>query len=278
MSASQSPSSISSQRIALAVEYDGSAFSGWQKQASPELPTIQGALEHALSQVADSPITTTCAGRTDAGVHATCQVVHFDTPIDRGNKAWTMGVNSLLPEAIRVQWAQAVDDTFHARFSATARQYYYVIYTSKIASTVLRNKVTHSRQSLHVEIMHEAAQHLLGEQDFSSFRAAGCQSKSPNRFVAHARLFEQGPFLIFDIKANAFLQHMVRNIAGALMAIGRGEQSSNWIRELLEEKDRNLAGVTAPPDGLYLVAVDYPQENGLATDKRLPLFLDYKLA
>ena len=261
------------QRIALAIEYDGTSYSGWQRQASPELPTIQRALERALSQVAGTDIATTCAGRTDAGVHATCQIIHFDSPVDRGSKAWIMGVNSLLPETIRVQWSQTVDAEFHARFSATARQYFYIIYCSKVSSAVLHNKVTHSRDELNCEIMNEAAQNLLGEQDFSSFQAAGCQSKSPSRFVEHARVFRQGPFLILDIKANAFLQHMVRNIAGTLLEIGCGEQGCDWIRDLLAAKDRSLAGITASPNGLYLVGIDYPEKFTLPATQMEPLFL-----
>jgi len=266
--------STSDQRISLAIEYDGSAFSGWQKQASPELPTVQGALEKALSQVVDKPVSTVCAGRTDAGVHASCQIVHFDTPVDRGDKAWVMGVNSLLPESVRVIWSKSVNEEFHARFTATARQYYYLIQEARVPSALLRNKLTHSFHQLDIEAMDKAAQALLGENDFSSFRAAGCQSKSPNRFVEHARMFRQGPFLIFDIKANAFLQHMVRNIVGALMEIGRGEQGGGWIGTLLATKDRRAAGVTAPPDGLYLVAVDYPEKYALPKTARLPLFLE----
>ena len=273
MSATDSHSIETWQRIALAIEYDGAAYSGWQRQASPELRTIQSSLERALSQVADTEITATCAGRTDAGVHATCQVIHFDSPVDRSSKAWTMGVNSLLPETIRVRWSQTVDAEFHARFSATARQYFYIIYCSQVGSTVLHNKVTHSRDELNYEVMNQAAQALLGEQDFSSFQAAGCQSKSPNRFVEHARVFMQGAFLILDIKANAFLQHMVRNIAGALLEIGREEQDSDWISDLLAAKDRTLAGVTASPDGLYLVGIDYPAEFALPATRMQPLFL-----
>ena len=161
MSATDSHSIETWQRIALAIEYDGAAYSGWQRQASPELPTIQSSLERALSQVANTEITATCAGRTDAGVHATCQVIHFDSPVDRSSKAWTMGVNSLLPETIRVRWSQTVDAEFHARFSATARQYFYIIYCSQVGSTVLHNKVTHSRDELNYEVMNKAAQTLL---------------------------------------------------------------------------------------------------------------------
>ena len=267
-------SSSNNQRIALAIEYDGEAFSGWQKQASPELPTVQGALEQALSQVADMTIRIVCAGRTDAGVHASCQIAHFDTPVDRGDKAWVMGVNSLLPRSVRVLWSKQVGEEFNARFSATARRYYYVLHVAKIASAILKDKVSHSYQQLDYLAMHEAAQALVGEQDFTSFRAAGCQSTSPNRCIQHAHFLKQGPFLIFDIKANAFLQHMVRNIVGSLLEIGRGEQAVTWIADLLAAKDRALAGVTAPPDGLYLVAVDYPEKHALPVTARLPVFLE----
>ena len=267
------PSQVIGQRIALAIEYDGASFSGWQKQASPELPTVQAVVETAINQVADAEISSTCAGRTDAGVHATCQVIHFDSTIDRGAKAWTSGVNSLLPDSVRILWSKPVKKEFHARFSATARQYNYVIYANKVGSTSLSKKVTHIRRALDINAMESAAQGLLGEQDFSSFRAAGCQSKSAFRHVEHAHVRQQGPFIVVDIKANAFLQHMVRNIAGALMEVGRGEKHPSWIPELLAAKNRNLAGVTAPPDGLYLVAVDYPQLFELPESCRYPLFL-----
>ncbi len=258
------------QRIALGVEYDGSAFSGWQKQQSPELPTVQGALEKALSKVANCPITTLCAGRTDAGVHATSQVVHFDTPIDRGTKAWTQGVNSLLPRTVRVLWAQPVASDFHARFSALARRYHYVILQRDTESALLAGKVTPMRQQLDVAAMHEAAQFLLGEQDFSSFRAAGCQSNTANRNVHHARVAQCGPFVILDIQANAFLQHMVRNIAGSLLDIGHGKQPVEWLQELLQARDRTLASMTAPADGLYLTSVKYPAEAELPPSLNLP--------
>ena len=266
-------SSLNNHRIALAIEYSGSDFSGWQKQSSPDLLTVQSVVESAISQIADSEIISSCAGRTDAGVHATCQVIHFDSPIDRGEKAWTRGVNSLLPDSVRVIWSKPVDTSFHARFSATARQYNYVIYINKVASAILNKKVTHMRRRLNPAVMEKAAQALLGEQDFTSFRAAGCQSKSSFRNVEHVHVRAQGSFLVLDIKANAFLQHMVRNITGALIEIGLGERSSSWLEELLEAKDRNLAGVTAPPDGLYLVAVDYPNKFGLSESQRFPLFL-----
>lgn len=260
-------------RIVLAVEYDGSAYSGWQKQGSPELPTVQAKLESALSQVADQEIQVTCAGRTDSGVHATCQVVHFDTKIDRGNKAWVRGVNSLLPESVRVIWSQSSNAEFHSRFSATGRRYIYLIHQTSIASAMFSRYVTHLRTELNVDAMQRAAQYLLGEQDFTSFRAAGCQSKSSHRNVFSADWRKVGQLLVFDIHANAFLQHMVRNIVGSLIVVGRGEEDSDWIETLLQAKDRTQAAMTAPPEGLYLVQVDYPPEFNLPPCQNMPLLL-----
>lgn len=265
---------LESHRIALAVEYDGSEYSGWQKQGSPELPTVQSKLEAALSKVADQPIEVTCAGRTDAGVHATNQVIHFDSRIDRGAKAWVRGVNSLLPHSVRVLWSQVVDQEFHARFSATGRRYQYLIYQGDVASALFPKQVTHIRGDLDVDAMSEAAKHLLGEQDFTSFRAAGCQSRSPFRNVFSANWEKVGQFLVLNIHANAFLQHMVRNIVGSLLSVGRGEQSSDWIAELLKAKDRTQAAMTAPPEGLYLVQVDYPENFSLPQCVRAPLLLN----
>lgn len=268
--APESPAVI---RIAAAVEYDGSAFSGWQKQSTPKLSTVQAELESALSRIADAPVALTCAGRTDAGVHATCQVVHFDTTADRGAKAWTRGVNSLVSDHIRVLWAQTVDSEFHARFSANYRRYQYALYRRQAASAILGGRVTHQRQSLNVEAMNRASELLVGEQDFSSFRAAGCQSRSPNRNVMHARWFEAGPFLVFDVKANAFLQHMVRNMVGALLDVGLGIRPPEWIGELLAAADRTRAGVAAPPDGLYLMEVGYEARWDLPGTRFVPPFL-----
>lgn len=261
-------------RIALQVEYDGTVYSGWQKQHSPLLPTLQGEVEKVLSQIADQPITVTCAGRTDAGVHATCQVVHFDCNIDRGTDAWVKGSNSLLPGTIRVLWARTVTEEFHARFSATARRYNYVICQRKIAPAILVQRITHIRASLDVAAMNVAAGYLVGENDFSSFRAAGCQSQSPHRHVMQANVCRRGAFIILDIKANAFLQHMVRNIVGALLEIGRAKQSPDWIQTLLTAKDRTQAATTAAPDGLYLVEVSYPRHFNLPVTYALPSFLD----
>ncbi len=248
-------------RIALALEYDGSAFSGWQKQSSPELATVQGALESALSQIADCPISSHCAGRTDAGVHATCQVVHFDSPVDRGDKAWTQGVNSLLPASVRVLWSQPVSGDFHARFSARHRRYFYILHRRRFASAVLAGKVTHWRGELDVAALNAAAACLPGEQDFSAFRAAGCQSRSPFRNIHHARWFEQGDYLVFDVQANAFLQHMVRNLVGSMLEVGQGKRPAGWMAELIAAADRRQSGIAAPADGLYLAGVGYPQED-----------------
>ena len=267
------PPSSGSHRIALAIEYDGSHFSGWQRQSSSHVRTIQAELENALGKVADTEVATTCAGRTDAGVHATCQVVHFDTPVDRGIKAWVRGTNSLLPDSIRVIWASSVDESFHARFSATARRYVYIILRDKVASAIYAGKLTTVHGELNIGAMQQGADYLIGEQDFSSFRAAGCQSKSPMREVFSARLFEQGNLCFLDIRANAFLQHMVRNIVGSLLVVGRGEQAPAWIGSLLQARDRTQAGIAAPADGLYLVQVDYPDQFALPDTSRLPLLL-----
>lgn len=268
------PSPAHTQRIALSVEYDGAAFSGWQKQLSPMLATIQQEVEAALSKIADHSVAVTCAGRTDAGVHATCQVIHFDSQNDRDEKAWVTGSNSLLVKSVRVLTATRVSEEFHARFSATSRRYFYVILQRKIAPAILYKRVTHIAEELDVEAMHAAAQSLLGEQDFTSFRAAGCQSKSSHRLVTRATVYRQGAFVILDIQANAFLQHMVRNIAGSLLAVGRGERPVNWVGELLALRDRTAGDVTAPPDGLYLVAVTYPDKFQLPIGLALPSFLD----
>lgn len=265
---------LAAYRIALGVEYDGANYSGWQKQLSPQQETIQCHIENALSKIANQKITVTCAGRTDAGVHATCQVIHFDCSIDRGTKAWVVGSNSLLPKSIRILWAKNVSTDFHARFSATARRYLYLIYQRKIESAVFAGHISHERSVLDMDAMNGAAQSLLGEQDFTAFRAAGCQSKSANRNVMHAEVYKKGSIIVFDIQANAFLQHMVRNIMGSLLMIGRGEKPVGWIEELLQGKNRCLAGKTAAPDGLYLVAVNYPPQFGIPSEFVTPGFLE----
>jgi len=261
-------------RIALLIEYDGSGFSGWQRQSAPPLPTVQGAVEEALSRVADHPVRLLCAGRTDAGVHATAQVVHFDAAVDRGPKAWVRGGNSLLPDRVRIRRAQRMHPAFHARFSALSRRYRYVMLESDVAPALLAGQLAHVRGRLDVDAMQLAANALIGEHDFSAFRAAGCQSRSPFRCVNHIRLARMGAFVVLDIAANAFLQHMVRNIAGALIAVGLGQRSVDWLHELLESRDRRLGAPTASAGGLYLVAVTYPETSGLPGAEPGPVFLN----
>jgi tRNA pseudouridine38-40 synthase len=258
-------------RIALGIEYDGSGFFGWQRQR--EVNSVQQELETALSKVANQPIELFCAGRTDAGVHATGQVVHFDTSAVRDAKAWTMGTNAQLPDAIAVRWAVPVPDDFHARFSATARRYRYIIYNHKFRPAILRSGLSHYHQSLDIERMQQAAQYLLGEHDFSSFRAIQCQSHSPFRNVHHLQITRRGDFIVLDIKANAFLHHMVRNITGSLLEVGMQNRAAEWIAALLAAKNRNLAAATAKPGGLYLVDVDYPAHFNLPKNSAGPLFL-----
>lgn len=258
-------------KVALGIEYDGAAFFGWQRQK--EVDTVQEQLEKALSIVANHQVDVFCAGRTDAGVHGTGQVVHFNTDSERNERAWTLGVNANLPDSIAVKWAKEVPDDFHARFSATARRYRYIIYNSKLRPAILGHGLSHYHSPLDADKMHEAAQFLLGEQDFSSFRAAQCQSKSPNRFIHFIHVFRQNDFIIIDIKANAFVHHMVRNISGSLIAVGRGDKPVSWIKELLDARDRTLAAETAKPNGLYLVDVDYPQEFALPKSAIGPFFL-----
>ncbi len=258
-------------RIALGVEYDGSCFYGWQRQK--EVPSVQAHLEKALSKIANTSINVQCAGRTDAGVHGTGQVVHFDVAVSRSLKAWSMGVNTHLPDSIAVRWAKNVPDDFHARFSATARRYRYVIYNNNLRSGILRNGVSHYHGELDVDLMHQAAQYLLGENDYTSFRAIHCQSKTPWRNIHHINVKRLGPYVIIDIKANAFVHHMVRNIAGSLITVGRKEQDPAWIQWLLEARNRTLASATAKPEGLYLVKVSYPAKFELPTSPVGPLFL-----
>lgn len=258
-------------RIALGVEYDGHKLFGWQRQK--DVPSVQEYLEKALTIVANEPIEVQCAGRTDAGVHGTGQVVHFDTNAQRKLVAWTMGVNANMPDGIAVRWAHPVSDEFHARFSATARRYRYIIYNHAFRPAILAKGVSHYHNPLDEKRMHEAGQYLLGENDFSSFRAAHCQSLSPWRNLMHLNVTRHGPYIVIDIKANAFVHHMVRNITGSLIKVGMGAQEPEWIKWLLEQKDRNLAGATAKPEGLYLVDVDYPEEFALPREPIGPLFL-----
>lgn len=243
-------------RIALGIEYDGSAFHGWQAQEG--LLTIQANLEEALTKIAAEPIKIFCAGRTDAGVHGVGQVVHFDTQVNRELKAWVMGTNTLLPPSIAVRWAQEVDEQFHARFSAISRRYRYVIYNNTVRSALLATRATLHFSSLDITLMQAGANYLLGEHNFSSFRSSRCESKTAMRNVHFIRVTREEDFIIIDIKANAFLHHMVRNISGALMRVGSGLAEPQWVQDILLAENRQLAAETAPAAGLYLWEVEYP--------------------
>ncbi|SUB83130.1 tRNA pseudouridine synthase A [Pragia fontium] len=265
-------SAVGKTKIALGIEYDGGGYYGWQRQQ--EVASVQGHLEKALTTVANQPVSVFCAGRTDAGVHATGQVVHFETDVIRKDVAWTMGVNANLPSNIAVRWMKSVNEDFHARFSATARRYRYIIYNHRLRPAILSHGVTHFHLPLDESRMHRAGQCLLGENDFTSFRAVQCQSRTPWRNVKHLKVTRQGAYVVVDIKANAFVHHMVRNIVGSLLEIGCGNQSEEWMAELLAAKDRTLAAATAKAEGLYLVAVDYPDTFQLPKSPLGPLFLN----
>lgn len=260
-------------RIALLLEYDGANYNGWQIQKKPAVPTVQEHLERALSRIANHAVSVVCAGRTDAGVHACAQTIHFDASVIRPTKAWIEGVNTYLPKDIVVKAAAPVSAEFHARFSAIKRTYRYIIYNQAVRSAVLASKVTWVRDSLNADLMHEAAQALLGELDFSAYRASGCQSNTPFRFMESIHVYRRGDFVITELTANAFLLHMVRNIMGVLIAIGRGEQPVQWAKQVLDSKDRTQAGLTAKPDGLYLVKAHYPSEFNLPELPLGPSFL-----
>lgn len=258
-------------RIAAGIEYDGACFCGWQLQEEG-VRTVQGAVEEALGKVADEMIRVACAGRTDTGVHATAQVVHFDTEAQRSERSWVFGANANLPKDVALLWARPVDDDFHARFSARSRAYRYVIFNRHVRPTFLARRVAWEYRPLDVEPMQQAAKYLLGEHDFSSYRALACQAKSPVRTIHRLDVSRRGELLFIDIEANAFLHHMVRNVAGVLMAVGAGERDPAWAGEVLDARDRTIGGVTAPPYGLYLVRVGYPESFGIPALSRLPAF------
>jgi tRNA pseudouridine38-40 synthase len=262
-------------RYAAVVSYDGSAFCGFQKQKHS--PSVQQELERALSSVAAETVLVSCAGRTDTAVHASHQVIHFDSSAERTGYNWLKGANSRLPDSISILWAGQVPESFHARFSATSRTYRYIMHASSARPAVLSNGVTWIRFPLNTDLMQQACQYLLGEQDFSAFRGAGCQSNSPNRNITSAKIVNTGQLVVFEVSANAFVLHMVRNIVGSLLEVGFGRQDPQWIAQLIAGKDRCQSAATASPKGLYLVDVDYPQCFDIPRLPRGPLFLSSSL-
>ncbi|MBY5268977.1 tRNA pseudouridine(38-40) synthase TruA [Spiribacter salinus] len=257
-------------RIALGLEYDGSAYRGWQTQA--HAVAVQSELEAALAEIAGHPVRVTAAGRTDAGVHACSQVVHFDTEAERPDRAWVRGVNTHLPADIGVRWVAHPGKRFDARRSGVARRYRYLLQSSALAPVLMRNRVGWTWKALDLEPMRAAVGCLLGEHDFSSFRAAGCQARHPVRTVTEVSLERRGSLIALEIEANAFLHHMVRNVVGSLMVIGSGERPSGWLADVLQARDRRVAGVTAPAAGLYLLGVRYPAPFDLPGPATTPAF------
>ena len=263
------PSATPRQRIALGVSFSGTAYDGWQSQPSGN--TVQDHLERALSAFSDLPaVSTLCAGRTDAGVHGLMQVVHFDTPLQRPDNAWVRGTNRFLPPDIAVQWAQPVPDAFHARASALARRYAYVLLESPVRPSVDAGRVGWVFRPLSQTAMQAAATHLLGEHDFSSFRAAQCQAHTPVKTLRRLEIARRGAYWRFEFEANAFLHHMIRNIMGCLIAVGTGNRPADWMAEVLAARSRDAAAPTFSPDGLYFLGPVYDAAWGLPT--RTPAF------
>jgi tRNA pseudouridine38-40 synthase len=252
-------------RIALGIEYDGTAYNGWQRQKNAI--GVQTLVEEAITHVANEPIETVCAGRTDTGVHATAQVVHFDSSAERSGSGWLLGVNTNLPDDINASWAASVDDDFHARFSARSRTYRYLILNRRTRSALNRNRAWWIYESLDEQAMQQAAAYLLGEHDFSAFRAAGCQASTPVRKIITLQVSRTGDWLAVTVTANAFLQHMVRNITGLLVAIGKGNEEPAWAKSVLENRDRTQGGAAAPAHGLTLIDVEYPEQFNLPENR-----------
>lgn len=242
-------------RFALGIEYDGTEFYGWQRQS--HAPSVQQSVENALSTVANHPVTVICAGRTDTGVHARGQVVHFDSPSERSARQWILGINSNLPDAVRVLWIRTVDDSFHARFGAFSRSYQYSILNRWVRPAIGVSYYGWCRQALDTSLMHETAQVLSGRHDFSAFRSAGCSAQHAVREVTEINVLRQEDIVKIDITANAYLYHMVRNIVGSLITVGQGEKSSQWFAEVFQGRDRKLAGPAAEPQGLCFMRVRY---------------------
>lgn len=261
-------------RYAAIVEYNGACFHGWQKQKHHDEPTVQAALEAAISKVANHPVEIACAGRTDAGVHATRQVIHFDTHAVRPDHGWIMGVNTNTPPQVSIQWISEVDSEFHARYKAQARCYRYLINNASYRQALMHDQLTWWRYPLDDEKMNQAAKILLGEQDFSSFRAKDCQAKTPVKTMHRIQVQRWGNLLMLELEASAFLYHMVRNIVGVLLPIGEGHKPAEWMQEVLDAKSRLAAGVTAPGDGLHFVGVRYPEHFNIPSAPCGPLMLE----
>ncbi|GAA6133502.1 tRNA pseudouridine(38-40) synthase TruA [Oceaniserpentilla sp. 4NH20-0058] len=262
------------QRWAAGVEYNGARFHGWQKQKHQPGVSIQESLEAAISEVANHEVGIVCAGRTDSGVHASAQVIHFDSTAVRSDRGWKMGINTKLPDGICVNWVQPITSDFHARFSAVARRYRYFIMNKPVKPGLMHDQVTWWRKPLDAEKMHEAAQALLGEHDFTSFRARDCQANHARRTMKDISVKRMGDWVMLEVCANAFLYHMVRNIAGVLLPIGHGSKPVEWCEQVLSAKDRTKAGVTAPGEGLYFVDVEYPDYPDLPSYKNGPPFYE----
>ena len=263
-------------RIVLGLEYDGGAFCGWQSQ--PDRCGVQDALEAALSGVANQKIETVCAGRTDAGVHALAQVVHFDTDVQRPLTAWIRGANAMLPQSVAVLWSRSLEGEFHARFSATGRRYVYWLLSRAQRPGLLSSRTGWTHLRLDEVAMREAAASLLGEHDFSAFRAAQCQAKTPVKTLRELSVTRRGDMIRFEFAANAFLQHMVRNIVGSLVYVGSGRQPADWIRQLLDSRDRTQGAPTFSPAGLYLAGVEYDANWALPPNPDLRRIEDLMLA
>ncbi|OMH38702.1 tRNA pseudouridine(38-40) synthase TruA [Motiliproteus sp. MSK22-1] len=259
-------------RYAVCVEYDGSKYHGWQSQPG-SVNCVQEAVEAALGRVANHPVSVICAGRTDSGVHASYQIIHFDSAAVRPERGWLLGSNTYLPDDICIKWIKSVSEEFHARFSALERRYRYVIFNGPVKPALLSRQLTWTFRPLDEVRMQEAANYLVGTHDFSSYRAVGCQAHSPVRDIRHLWVRRLGQLIVIDVRANAFLHHMIRNIAGVLMKIGSGDAEPIWAKEVLESRDRREGGVTAPPFGLYFVNAIYPDEFNLPKSELGPVFL-----
>ena len=256
-------------RLAAGIQYAGTRFAGWQRQ--PHAMTVQSVVETALTHIANHPIEVVCAGRTDAGVHATAQVIHFDTEAHRADRGWLLGTNAELPSDVALSWISPVPLAFHARFSARARSYRYLILNRPLRDPLWFGRACLWRQPLDAKLMHDALQCLVGTHDFSAFRASECQSPTATRCIERISVHRHGHFVVLEVTANAFLHHMVRNIAGSALRVGEGARSTEWLAEVLASRDRRQAGLTAPAGGLYVVEVRYPSDLGLPVQALAPL-------